>query len=94
MLGSPKVVILTECNRNERTRGETWLFVIMLSPKLPSSLKRMVDLSVELSGVNLIFIIIINQNNSTFEGTDLNWARLNGEDSELCLKITEVFSVQ
>jgi len=51
----------------------------------------MVDISLEVSGDNLIFIIIINQNNSTFKGNDLNWARLNGVDSELCLKITEVF---
>jgi hypothetical protein len=53
----------------------------------------MVDLSVELSGANLMFIITINLNIFAFKGNDLNWARLNGEDSELCLKLTEVFSV-
>jgi len=50
----------------------------------------MVDLTVELSGANLMFIITINLNNSAFKGSDLSWARLNDEDSELCLKLTEV----
>jgi hypothetical protein len=48
----------------------------------------MVDLSIELSGADLMFIITINLNNSAFEGNDLNWARLNGEDCELSLSIT------
>jgi len=39
-----------------------------------------------------MFIITINLNNFALKGNDLNWARLNGEDSELCLKMTEVFS--
>jgi hypothetical protein len=43
---------------------------------------------------NLMFIITINLNNSAFKGNDLNWARLNGEDGELCFKMMEVFSVQ
>jgi len=48
----------------------------------------MVDLSIELSGADLMFIITINLNNSVFEGNDLNWARSSGEDSELSLSIT------
>jgi hypothetical protein len=54
----------------------------------------MVDLSLELSGATLMFIVTINLNNSAFKGNDFNWARLNGEDSEMCLKMTEVLSVQ